>query len=65
MPSERDDAFRTYAPPMFRVTVAEFNQRALRVWKKAGFQEVQTFQREGDGLSFVGLVRAGGSVSRP
>jgi len=51
-----DFARRTFAPTAFRVTVAEFNQRALRVWEKAGFQPVQTFQRKGDGRDFVVLV---------
>lgn len=52
-----DFARRTFSPPMFRVTVAEFNQRALRVWTKAGFRPVQTFSREPDGLTFVVLIR--------
>jgi len=50
-------ARRTFAPATFRVTVAEFNKRALRVWEKAGFQPLQTFQRERDGMAFVVLVR--------
>jgi [ribosomal protein S18]-alanine N-acetyltransferase len=33
-----------YSPSAFRVTVATFNQRALRVWDKAGFQPVQIFK---------------------
>jgi len=52
-----DFARRTFAPTMSRVTVAEFNRRALRVWEKACFRPVQTFQREGDGRAFVVLVR--------
>jgi ribosomal-protein-alanine N-acetyltransferase len=51
-----DFARRTYAPTTFRVTVAEFNKRALRVWDKAGFQQVQTFPRSGDGMAFVVLT---------
>lgn len=50
-------ARKTYALAFFRVTVAEFNKRALRVWKKAGFQPVQTFARQHDGLVFVVLAR--------
>ena len=46
-----------YAPSAFRVTVAEFNHRAQRVWKKAGFEPVQTFARRGDGRLFVVLTR--------
>lgn len=34
----------------FRVTVAEFNERALRVWKKAGFRPVQRFERAPNGV---------------
>ncbi len=48
---------RTFAPTAFRVTVAEFNKRALRVLKKAGFRAVQAFQKEQDGRVFVVLMR--------
>ena len=48
---------RTFAPSACRVTVAEFNKRALRVWDKVGFRAVQRFQREGDGRTFVVLMR--------
>ena len=37
-------------PSEFRVTVAEFNERALRVWKKARFRPVQRFERAPDGV---------------
>jgi RimJ/RimL family protein N-acetyltransferase len=52
-----DYARQTFTPATFRVTVAQFNRRALRVWEKAGFRPVQTFQRRGDGRPFVVLVR--------
>jgi len=52
-----DFARRAFPPTAFRVTIAEFNKRAQRVWQKAGFQPVQTFQRSGDGMPFVILVR--------
>lgn len=45
-----------YAPSAFRVTVAGFNERAQRVWKKAGFELVQTFGRQGNGMAFVLLT---------
>jgi ribosomal-protein-alanine N-acetyltransferase len=45
------------APATFRVTVAAFNKRALRVWKKAGFRPVQRFERTYDGMPFVVLTR--------
>ena len=55
-----DFARRTFTPTAFRVTVAEFNKRALRVWEKAGFQPGQTFQRSRDVMPFVVLGREGG-----
>jgi ribosomal-protein-alanine N-acetyltransferase len=48
---------RTFAPPAFRVTVATFNQRALRVVARAGFQPTQQFTRESDRRDFLILVR--------
>jgi len=52
-----DFAQRTFAPTAFRVTVAEFNKRALRVWERAGFRPAQVFKREQDGRAFVVLTR--------
>ena len=49
-------AQRTYPPAMFRVTVAQFNKRALRVWEEAGFRPTQTFRRPSDGRPFIGLT---------
>lgn len=46
-----------FAPPAFRVTVAAWNARALRVCRKAGFQPVQHFAHANDGRPFVVLVR--------
>ena len=51
-----DFAGTTFAPHMYRVTVAEFNKRALRVWEKAGFQRAERFQRDRDKRPFVILV---------
>jgi ribosomal-protein-alanine N-acetyltransferase len=51
-----DFACQTYSAQAFRVTVAQFNRRALRVWEQAGFRPVQTFERHGDGLPFVVLT---------
>jgi ribosomal-protein-alanine N-acetyltransferase len=53
-------ARRTYSPPAFRVTVAEVNQRALRVWQSASFSVVQRFESEFDGRVFLVLVRQRG-----
>lgn len=50
-------ARRTFAPVALRVTVAQFNRRALRVWEKAGFRRVQAFHREHDGVAFAVLTR--------
>jgi RimJ/RimL family protein N-acetyltransferase len=44
----------------FRITVAAFNKRALRVWQKAGFQPVQRFERKFDGMPFVILTMDAG-----
>jgi len=52
-----DYARRTFSPSTFRVTIAEFNERALRVWEKAGFGRVQRFARVRDGRPFLVLVR--------
>ena len=42
-----------YNPKKLRVTIAAFNKRAMRVWEKNGFQQTQTFKRNGDGMEFV------------
>jgi ribosomal-protein-alanine N-acetyltransferase len=52
-----DFARRTFTPRVFRVTVAAFNRRAMRVYEKAGFERAQEFQRSGDGEGFVVLMR--------
>lgn len=52
-----DFAIRLDAPPALRVTIAAFNQRALRVWQKAGFREVSRFTAEDNNVPFVILVR--------
>jgi homoisocitrate dehydrogenase len=52
-----DFARRRFMPSAFRVTIAAFNGRARRVWTRAGFQEVQTFERRTDGVPFVIMVQ--------
>ena len=52
-----DFAHRAFSPPAFRVTIAAFNERALRVWDKAGFRRVQTFDSAHDGRPFLVLIR--------
>ena len=36
-------ARENYSPPAFRLTVAAFNRRAIRVYERAGFETVETF----------------------
>ena len=53
-----DFARQTFAPARLRVTIAEFNARALRVWEKAGFQRIQLFQGGPANTSFVILLKS-------
>ncbi len=46
-----------FAPTAFRVTVASFNTRALRVVASLGFQPVSSFAATTDGRRFQILVR--------
>jgi RimJ/RimL family protein N-acetyltransferase len=46
-------ARRKFHPVGFRVTIASFNSRARRAWEKAGFVEIQRFQRSRDGMAFL------------
>lgn len=52
-----DFARSTFAPPAFRVTVAAFNRRALRLCRKAGFQAFDSFARSSDDEAFIILLR--------
>jgi [ribosomal protein S18]-alanine N-acetyltransferase len=45
-----------FAPRAFRVTVAAFNQRALKLCKRAGFVPMQIFSRDADEVVFVILL---------
>jgi len=51
-----DFAKSHFLTTLFRVTVAEFNQQAIRLYEKAGFKQVQKFQRERDGMYFLVLT---------
>jgi [ribosomal protein S18]-alanine N-acetyltransferase len=48
---------RLFAPRAFRVTVASFNTRALRVVTSLGFRQVSSFAATTDGRGFQILVR--------
>ena len=48
---------REFAPPAFRVTVASFNERALRVVRSLGFVSKGSFEALTDGQSYDLLVR--------
>ena len=48
---------RQFAPRAFRVTVASFNTRALRVVTSLGFRQVSSFAATTDGRGFQILVR--------
>jgi GNAT superfamily N-acetyltransferase len=48
-----DHARHTWSPRTMRVTIAEFNTRAQRVWRKAGFQPVQRFASTHNGRPFL------------
>ena len=56
-----ESACLLFAPAAFRVTVAAFNQRALRVWERLGFRVVEVFEATHSGQPFVVLVRESGS----
>jgi ribosomal-protein-alanine N-acetyltransferase len=48
---------REFAPAAFRVTVASFNERALRVVRSLGFVSTGSFDALADGRSYELLVR--------
>jgi RimJ/RimL family protein N-acetyltransferase len=56
-----------YHPEKLRVTIAAFNQRALRTWEKNGFRQVQSFKRSADGLRNCGksISKRVGFMPRP
>lgn len=49
-------AHLTFNPRCLRITVAAFNQRALRAWQKAGFVRVQSFLAQNTQQAFIVLV---------
>lgn len=49
---------RMLAPPAFRMTIATFNARALRVVGSLGFAKVGSFNASTDGRSYEVVVRS-------
>jgi len=47
-----------FKPKAFRVTIAAFNKRAIRVWQKLEFEHQQSFERGSDGMQFIVLMRS-------
>ena len=58
-------ARRQFAPVAFRTTVAAFNQRALRVCERVGYQPMQVFEATHSRQCFVMLLRAAATKSSP
>ena len=46
-------AIDRYAIEQLRVTIAQFNQRAQRVWQQSGFEQVEKFVKVGTKKEFV------------
>lgn len=49
------------APTTFRVTIAMFNKRALRVWEKLGFAPVSSFNHAASHVKFMILMQSLGT----
>ena len=50
-------AIQTYAPPQLRVTIAEFNLRAQKVWRKLGFEKIDRFVATGSKRPFIIMTK--------
>lgn len=49
---------KQYRAQQLRVTIAEFNKRAQRVWEQLGFEQVEKFIKIGSGEKFVVMACA-------
>ncbi|WP_414544926.1 hypothetical protein [Nostoc sp. CCY0012] len=47
-----------YKAQFCRVTIAQFNKRAQRMWQKLGFEQVEEFAKTGSGEKFVMMIGA-------
>ncbi|MGF1482247.1 MAG: GNAT family N-acetyltransferase [Cyanophyceae cyanobacterium] len=47
-----------YRSKQLRVTIAEFNRRAQRVWQQLGFEQVEKFVKIGTEEEFVVMLKA-------
>ncbi|VAW31093.1 hypothetical protein MNBD_CHLOROFLEXI01-4774 [hydrothermal vent metagenome] len=52
-----DFACKTFASPRLRVTIAAFNHRAQKVWRRHGFEQVQQFHSHDGKRPFIMFVR--------
>jgi GNAT superfamily N-acetyltransferase len=46
-------AIHTFQPAQLRVTIADFNGRARRVWEKHGFQPISSFNSQATDMAFT------------
>lgn len=53
---------KQYSAKQLRVTIADFNQRAKRVWQQLGFKEVEKFVKIGTESEFVVMMFVVSSV---
>ena len=50
-------ALEFHNPPMLRVTIAEFNVRAQKVWRKLGFEQVDQFVEAVQKRPFITMTK--------
>ena len=51
-----DFTAQAFYPPAYRVSVAEFNDRAIQLYGNSGFKRVGRFQSQSDGRMFMQMV---------